>query len=241
MKNWLRISFLAALISNSASPACAQVQTAGWLASFNTFGLHPRLSLHLDVQLRSSDALEGVQSLLVRPGLNVHLSKAFWLTAGYAWIENRRTAGAATGYLSEHRAWQQALFQHKWNRLSSAHRLRFEQRFIPQALTNGTELSAGPRDLAWRLRYFTRHLLPFGITAERPHGPFAALQNEVFLNTGNLSVVNGSTFDQNRLYGALGYRWRKMDLEAGYLYQYVKQRSTALHNHVVQLAVYKRL
>jgi len=58
-----------------------------------------------------------------------------------------------------------------------------------------------------------------GATGPRPftQGFFAALQNEVFVNIGDPSPVNGKFFDQNRAYLAVGYRWsRQFDLEMGY-------------------------
>ena len=72
---------------------------------------------------------------------------------------------------------------------------------------------------------------------------FAALQNEEFVNVGNTKNVNGKFFDQNRFYLALGYRLRpSIDLETGYLNQYVSGRNGAfVNNHAWQVASYLRL
>ena len=72
---------------------------------------------------------------------------------------------------------------------------------------------------------------------------FGAVQNELFLNFGDKSAVNGKTFDQNRAYAAVGYRFcPEFDLEAGYLNQYVTQRNDNFVNaHVLQVAAYLRL
>jgi hypothetical protein len=70
---------------------------------------------------------------------------------------------------------------------------------------------------------------------------FAAVQNEVFLNVQNKDEVNGSLFDQNRAYGAAGYRFSpKVDVEAGYLHQSVNGRNFNTNNHIVQVALYTR-
>src|SRR5690606_14308321 len=97
-------------------------------------------------------------------------------------------------------------------------------------------------DLAHRARYFIRNILPINKTEQFSEGPFVALQNEVFLNVGNKSAVNGKTFDQNRLYLAAGYRFSKQfDLEVGYLNQYVSRRNApAAKVHAAQLATYLR-
>ena len=72
---------------------------------------------------------------------------------------------------------------------------------------------------------------------------FSALQNEVFLNVGDKSAVNGKVFDQNRFYLALGYRLSaEFDIEAGYLNQYVSGSNDNLSRaHILQLATYVRL
>ena len=118
------------------------------------------------------------------------------------------------------------------------HRLRLEQRFVEP-------VGGGERAYSQRLRYFLRGVVPLaqplagGAKFER--GPFAALQNEVFLNVGHRDAVNGHIFDQNRAYLALGWRLRKeVDLEFGYLNQYVNGRVDDTLNHVVQLALYTR-
>jgi hypothetical protein len=221
----------------------AQVQQSGWVASFNTFGLTPKWSLHFDAQLRSTDAIEKVQTLLLRPGINYHINKQWVASAGYAYIPNRRTIGNLSGMFAEHRLWQQLVYNHKISSVATAHRLRYEQRFLPQVVFDVDDLTKQSVSTAYRLRYFIRNVLPLqkGVFTQ---GPFLALQNEVFLNTGSKSALNGKTFDQNRLYLAFGYRLphSKIDLEAGYMNQYIEGRNKAFtNNHVAQIAVYKRL
>ncbi|MDQ3843897.1 MAG: DUF2490 domain-containing protein, partial [Bacteroidota bacterium] len=59
-------SFLIVVTSMAISfIARAQIQQSGWLAFFNTIRVNDRFSLHLDVQLRSTDKLEQVQTLLI--------------------------------------------------------------------------------------------------------------------------------------------------------------------------------
>lgn len=222
--------------------ATAQVQYSGWLASFNTFKLNNRFSLHFDAQLRSTDQLEQVGAILIRPGLNFHLNKTWMFTAGHMLNISRRNAGGLSSLLTEHRLWQQALANQRIGRVAVAHRFRFEERFIPRASVMGNRLEKDGYDQAFRFRYFIRNIFPLTSGTTFSYGPFLALQNEVFLNTGDKTAVNGKAFDQNRLYGAIGYRLKgKIDLEAGYLNQYINTRTSFINNHIVQLAVYKRL
>lgn len=240
----MRFYYLLILLFLLPWSSFAQVQQSGWIASFNTFKMNDKWSLHTDAQLRSNDDVKNVQTLLLRPGLNYHLTQRWVASAGYAFVSNRRTIGNLSEMFTEHRIWQQLVFNHKISKAATAHRLRFEQRFLPQVGFDFGDLKKDGVNTAYRLRYFIRNVLPLKSGTSFTEGAFVALQNEVFLNTGNKAAVNGRAFDQNRLYLALGYRLprTKIDLEAGYMNQYVEGRNSAIsNNHIVQLAVYKRL
>ena len=105
------------------------------------------------------------------------------------------------------------------------------------------DLKVSGNKFANRFRYFTSGIIPMNGSKPLVRGAFAAIQNEVFLNLGDKSNVNGKFFDQNRLYLALGYRLSsKFDLESGYLNQYVAGANDKYSRaHIVQLAVYLRL
>lgn len=221
----------------------AQSQFSAWLASFNTFKTGKKTSIHADLQFRSSDEWIHTQSLLIRSGLNVHLNKHFTVTAGYAYISNRRVMNEINGYVPEHRIWEQLFFSHRIKNITASHRLRLEQRFIAKTFVQEHELKCDGYVYANRLRYFFRNTIPFKQQVIFAKGMFAALQNEVFVNIGNTANVNGKFFDQNRLYLAMGYRLSPVfDLEAGYLNQYINGRNNAFaNNHVLQAAGYLRL
>jgi len=72
-------------------------------------------------------------------------------------------------------------------------------------------------------------------------GFFGAVQNEIFLNVQNKDKINESLFDQNRAYLAIGYRFSpKIDIDAGYMNQFVKGATTDVSNNIIQMAVYTR-
>ncbi|RYY60962.1 MAG: DUF2490 domain-containing protein [Chitinophagaceae bacterium] len=224
-----------------AGTARSQTQYSGWLASFNTIKTGKHTSIHSDVQLRSNDGIEHVQTLLLRAGLNYHAGKKFIITAGYAFVHNRRSTAGISGYLPEHRIWEQVIYNHKLSRVNVSHRLRIEQRFISRAAVDGNELVRNGHFTANRIRYFIRNVIPFHKAETFRKGPFAAVQNEVFLNFGNKANVNGKGFDQNRFYVAAGYRLNPgLDLEAGYMNQYISLATGRTNNHIAQLAVYIR-
>ncbi len=220
----------------------AQSQSTAWLASFNTIKTGKKTSIHTDIQWRSADKWKYTQTLLIRSGLNYHIDKRFTFTGGYAYISNRRVINGISGFVPEHRIWEQLLFNHKLSCINIGHRLRLEQRFLPDVIVSNNELKHNETLFANRIRYFFRSVLPLHKQEQFTKGWFVALQNEIFVNIGNTSHVNGKSFDQNRLYLAAGYRLSTtFDLETGYLNQYVSGRTNAFANHVVQVAGYLRL
>ncbi|CAN5811074.1 hypothetical protein BH10BAC3_BH10BAC3_20670 [soil metagenome] len=220
------------------------VQQTGWLASFNTIKLHKKWSLHLEIQVRSTDNWEQVQTILPRVGLNYQVKTNQILTAGYAYIPNRVNAFDETALLAEHRIWQQYIINQKAGSAVITHRLRLEERFTPVAGIENNELVVTDRKYSTRLRYFARAVIPFKKQQPFVKGPFLGLQEELFFNISDRKNVNGKWFDQNRAYAAFGYRFsKKFDIEIGYLNQYVERSSTQPNviNHIMQLAFYTRL
>lgn len=222
--------------------ANAQSQFSGWVANFSTFKLSNKFSIHFDGQLRSTDQLEHISTLLLRTGLNVHVKKNMIATAGYAYIHNRRVISNVSGYAPEHRLWQQFIVSHPIAGTTLSHRFRLEQRFISKSVVEDNELKNEGNVFANRIRYFFRGLIPIGGKLQ-PGRPFFGVQNEVFVNLGDKSGVNGEFFDQNRVYLSFGFRAStELDLEVGYLNQYINGRNDAFtNNHIVQVAAYLRL
>ncbi|RYY28651.1 MAG: DUF2490 domain-containing protein [Chitinophagaceae bacterium] len=221
----------------------AQTTFNGWFAANNMFRVNQKFSIHLDVQARSTDQLEHLNTFIFRPGLNWHFRKNMIATAGYGFFHSRRSISGISGYAPEHRIWQQFILNHHVGVIPVQHRLRLEQRFISKTRIENGDLKVSGNRFANRVRYFNRAIIPLNGSKPFVNGVFAAIQNELFLNLGDKSVVNGKFFDQNRLYLAIGYRISaKFDLEAGYMNQYVSGSNDNLSRaHIAQLATYLRL
>jgi hypothetical protein len=229
---------------NGVSFTCtSQTQHSGWSALFNTLKTGKKTSIHAESQFRSTGGLEHLQSAFVRAGLNYHIKKNMTATAGYGVFHNRRVISDKVNHAKEHRIWQQFTVNHSVNKLQVTHRFRLEQRFIEQVILKENELERDGYTYANRFRYFIRNILPFTKDAVFTNGGFAAFQNEIFAHFGDVSVVNGKHFDQNRLYLAAGYRVNKQwDLEMGYMNQYISGIDNAFtNNHILQIASYIRL
>lgn len=232
-----------AFISIQQSSLHAQSNFNGWVASFGTFKLSEKISIHGDAQLRSTDDWEQTQALLLRTGINYHINKKFVVSAGYAFVHNKRMINSVAGFADEHRIWEQLIYNHKIKTVVVQHRLRFEQRFIPKVAVVNNELDTYDHAFGTRVRYFIRNIIPIKKQATFTNGVFAAVQNEVFVNATNKSAVNNKFFDQNRFYLAVGYRVSpKFDIETGYINQYISgTANTFTNNHIIQLATYIRL
>ena len=223
-------------------------QFSGWLAAFGRVELKNNFSLHVESQLRSTNDIEQIQTLLFRVGLNYNIKSNQILTVGYAYISNRRTVDGFSGYAPENRIWEQFVLNEGLNfhshTVSIQNRFRLEQRFIGQSEVEDDQLVTSGFDFVQRIRYFARMIAPFNKTPGGfKKGAFFSLQDELFFNIGNVSVVNGKTFDQNRGYISIGYRFSpKNDTEIGYMNQFILNKGTAKTiNNIIQIATYIKL
>jgi len=225
--------------------SAAQInQQIGWFGSFNTIKINSKFSVHAELQVRSTDNWEQVQSVLPRLGLNYHFAKNQILTAGYAFIPTRNSIGGKSQLLGEHRIWQQYIINQSVKNTAISHRFRLEERFIPRPTSDGTTIDWNNRLYSTRLRYFIRAVVPLVKDKPFTKGVFIGLQNEIFTNLTDQQNVNTHFFDQNRAYAALGYRFsKKFDIEAGYMNQFIKgvAKTGNRNNHIIQLATYLRL
>lgn len=214
--------------------AQTQYQNSGWFMFLNNTKFNKHWGLQFDVQVRSSDDWKYVRNTLVRPAIQYFINDKSNVALGYLWqTTDMHLIGTPKNLFHEHRIFEQYIYTHKLSSIFASHRFRVEQRFIERA---------NEEVFSQRFRYFFRFIQPLR-KAETAFtkGPFVALQNEVFLNLQNKDKINGSTFDQNRLYLAAGYRFsKKFDLEAGYMNQAVKNTTNHTNNNIIQLAVYTR-
>ena len=111
--------------------AAVQGQTnrfTGWFMLMNTNKINDRFSTHFDFQMRSDDEWKNMETIIIRPGFNIHLKKSMFATIGYAYIFSWRQIDDTRGALGEHRIWQQFTVPQKIKNLTVNHRLRLEER-----------------------------------------------------------------------------------------------------------------
>ena len=226
--------------------AIAQVETrsAAWFSSVNSFRLKGKWGLQFDFVLRTGDEWKYLQTMMLKPGITYKLSESTTAFAGYNNVRSRVIIGDVSGYATEHQIWEQLFIRHPlFNRLNTLHRILFEQRFISIPIIKNTSIETEEHSFALRFRYLFRNVLPFKQQETFAKGPYVVAQQEILLNIGDKSAVNGKTYDQFRAFTGLGYRFSsKLDLETGYLFRDVSTR-TALHFHdnILQLTSILRL
>jgi hypothetical protein len=240
-----RLAVLPAAALLAALPAAAQppgprdvaTNTNAWLMYFGDHAVSRRWALHAEAQARRADGLAAWQQLLLRPGLTYALSPGARVTAGYAYVDTWPYGEQpAAARFAEHRAWQQLQLGHATGRVAWQHRYRLEQRWVDVP----TGAAAFDRRYTNRLRYLARATVPLrGRTLDRGE-PYLSVYDEVMGSWGR--NVGRNVLDQNRAYGALGWRATATTrVEAGYLQQLILKPDgvRAERNHTLQLGVFQ--
>jgi hypothetical protein len=239
LERWLMI-FLFALVQTWANAQNIVDQDLAWLALFGNHRLNDRWGLHTEYQLRRHGPVEHWQQSLLRLGADYYLPTGPILTAGYAWIHTWPYGEQPIAFeFDEHRIWQQLIFNQDAGRFHFNHRYRAEQRFLEQRqLIGGTgESEAFGYQFKQRARY--RIFVSYPLMRQiYPHGKmYLASYNEIFVGFGR--NIDRNVFEQNRLYGGIGYRFTKdSHIRIGYLNQYIIKSDGVLaeRNHTVELA-----
>ena len=211
---------LSILLLSSNISAQKEESLGNWLMYFGTHKLNEKFSLHYETQLRNYKITSNFNQLLPRVGINYKIDDNAMATAGYALIptQSEFNDGWNESMSVENRIWQQFILRNKVNNIKLRHRYRLEQRWIKK--DNLT-------DFKNRARYMISVKIPLSKKEDFPL--FLSLYDEIFLN------ISDTPFDQNRLFGALGFQVNKsMNIQAGYL----RHRAGDLNLNRLQLAVF---
>lgn len=228
-----RLIFILSFFTLSPILSFAQVtEHTFWTSIFNTTKFNDKWGMQLDAQFRSANEVAYLRNFLFRPAVMYTLDKKNNVALGYALFDSNGPAPSVT--LSEHRIYQQYTHTESIKAISLTNRFRLEQRFVEKTPANVA--------FSQRFRYFLRAVIPLNKQqGSFKQGIYTAVQDEIFINVQNKDLVNGSIFDQNRAYVALGHRFStKFDTELGYMNLFQKRSTTDLRNNVIQLACYMR-
>jgi hypothetical protein len=187
--------FFMFIITSSALMAqgTGEDETGIWYMYFGMNRVAEKWSVHTEAQFRYYETSGNFNQLLLRTGANYHINVNAIATLGYAFIETDGTflENPSRANSKENRIFQQLILTNKVGEFLFEHRYRLEQRFISQTLiTSNPEQDLSRTE--HRARYRLQVMLPLTNTF------FLNFYDEIFLN------LQGNTFDQNRLYGAIG-------------------------------------
>jgi hypothetical protein len=204
------------------------------------FGDHAvarRWAVHAEAQVRRADGLSTMQQLLLRPGLVYTLAPSARLAVGYAFVETHPYGEQPVlARFPEHRTWQQLQLGQAVGPVAVQHRFRQEQRWLHLPTASG----ATDRTYTNRFRYLVRGTLPLRGRTLDVGEPYLTAYEELFVSWGRNVARN--VFDQNRAYGALGWRATATTrVEAGYLQQLILKGDGVRmeRNHTLQLGIFQ--
>lgn len=220
----MRIALLAAA-SLFATPATAQ-DVQSWNTLVAQGPVDGKLLLWAELQPRFTSDVGRMGQFIARGALGVRLKHDIDLHAGYHYQHNNPAPGVTS---DEHRFWQQVMAPvvRRDNGFALITRWRLEQRTLENA-----------DDLGWRLRMLWRVQQP--LNGPGTAGPLLASETFIALNSTDWGASGG--FDQQRSFiGWLQPLGKRLNLEAGYLHQYVRRPGPDAGNHVLSITLSRRL
>lgn len=240
MKKYFIILLMVSAFSATRAQKQIDTQFNSWYMYFGNHRITDRWGIHTEYQFRRHGIMERWQQSLLRIGVDHYFPQGIQLTAGYGWIVSYPYGKQpiATTF-TEHRIWQQMILKQNVWRFSFNHRFRLEQRFLENRVPN----QAGEFELDgfnYRNRGRYRFMFTFPLSRKELAGNtlFLAVYEEVFIGFGK--GIGKNILDQNRLYGALGWKFNKnLNVQLGYLNHYVIKSDGIKHerNHTLQVAL----
>ncbi len=181
-----------------------KTDVGNWFIYFGNQKINSRWNWHNEVQYRNYNFIGDLQQLLLRTGIGYNLTENNNnILLGYGFINSQRYLPNSDQKVGtdEHRIYQQFITRQNFGRVFVQHRYRLEERFLPD-------------DFQMRFRYFLSFNVPINHKTMTNKTFYASAYNEIFVNK------QGTYFDRNRLYGALGYVIDKnFRVEAGFMAQ----------------------
>ena len=176
-----------------------QLENTAWLFVTHKQKLNKKFDVLTDFQIRSSDHIDYLTTLLLRAALNYTINTKNSVAVGYAYKGDWVKKTPEKVYRFENRIYQQYQYETKINTIEVTLRGRLEERFLKENNTLFT----------MRARSFGSIQVPLITNDDFSTVLFAGIQDELFFTIVNMENVNNSIFDQNRVYISLGYRFSK--------------------------------
>ncbi len=204
-----------------------------WLGYFGDARLAGRWGLHTEFQYRRTNGLSDPMQYFYRAGVNYYLPQRVLITLGGAYLLSLPYGDYPDpGRTFERRIYQLVSLGQQFGRLSLTHRFIQDQRWL--------RMEGEDRYL---FENRTRYRAQLKLALNRPElesGTLYALaSDELFMSYGK--NVQANIFNQNRLYGGLGFQFTDaLAVEVSYLNQIVQHDDGVVfeRNHTGQLSLY---
>ena len=214
-------------VSFGQLPRLTDRNTLGWFVYSGDHRVAEKWAVHTEYQSRRVGGLRSPQNQLARLGLVRTLSARVQASAGYTYFQTHRYGRYPTVQSQtapEQRLYEDLTLQNEpLGRLVLTHRLRLEQRWLGARGPDGRG-----RVLDWEFQHRIRYQLAGEWALQGPTVDdgewYLNAFDELFVGFGR--NVGGYVFNQNRLSGGLGYRFKKnAKVELNYLSQ-ISQHAT---------------
>ena len=183
----------------------AQTNEVGnWMVYFGNQKIDNKWNIQSDFQYRNHQVLSQRNQYLLRAGVGYNLKEQNHnLLLGFAYIatDSYDEVNTFKATKFESRIYQQYLYKHRVNDMYVNHRVRLEERILPN-------------EFGLRGRYFISMQKPFKGKDITRNSSYFSTYNELFID------IKNAQFDRNRLYVGLGYGITEhIRLETGYMIQ----------------------
>lgn len=193
-------------------------QSQTWFSVNTVAGLNKNWSLLLDAHTRRTHFLANNSFNFLRAGVQYAITKNSKVAAGYAHLWLYPTAKNMHTVTNENRIYQQFSFSSKWKNVKMLQRIRNEQRWQQQIVSDEF---TGKSLFSNRVRYLVSFTIPVFKNAKLPA---LAVADEIMFQAGKEIVYN--SFDQNRIF--IGIKQRisaTLSFDTGYMLVYQQKKS----------------
>ena len=212
------------LILISSCPCKAVQNDLGlWTLVIITLPINEKFSSQLEVNPRLQDNVTKFNQLFLSPSLTYKLNKFLSFTQGYSWNPEFNP------FSNRSRIWEQVQLSNTFQKLRFENRFRLEERFIEDI--SGIPVRGRYRIGTW-------------IPLDKEKKWTFVTWDEIFVNFNSRPEGPQGGVDRNWLFAGINKKIsEKVNLEGGYMFQYINNRSPKqdLLNHVILVNLYINL
>jgi len=199
MKKYILIIAVLLISYNGFTQETGEKKLGAWYTLAGSHKISNKVSITTLGQLRFYNATDNLGIGLALASVNYKFYPQLTGSIGYMRLKIDKTFEdlAEENDINENRLFEQIIFTDKIGKVNIKHRYMLEHRFLDLG---------SKTDFQQRMRYRLQFIIP--------------LSKKLFINAYDEIILNlqGNLFSQNRLYGALGYKFNKnLNLQLGYL------------------------